>query len=226
MSFSREITHDSKTVPGLKFTVRRIGFGARTEIDRQTLALRQRLRELEVDYPPQSPREKELSRQLSVASEKAEAISEAVAAGTATEADFESALKDDVEPLAAQLADASSVADRRRRKVLDEEYGLIQQQIHCVWIRYGLISIEQPGGEYGGITADELLESGFPALSREIFERMAEDGRISPKDAQNLKLPGTSGAAVPSGTNSTIAPAAEPLDGMRSETASVTSSAK
>lgn len=224
MSFSPTITHDSATVPGLKFTVRRIGFGRRADIDSQTTKLRQRLRELELDYPPQSPREKELARQLEVATQKAEAVSAAIAAGDATVADFERTLREDVEPLAQQVADAAAPADRKKRKVLDEEYSAVQAQIHCAWIRSGLVSIEhQPDGDYHEMTADQLLDYGPPALGREIFDAIAGNGRVAGKEAESLKSPGTSGAAVPTPTINTTAPAAEPLVGTRSETVSVTS---
>jgi hypothetical protein len=226
MSFSPTITHDSAAVPGLKFTVRRIGFGRRADIDSQTVKLRQRLRELELDYPPQSAREKELARQLEIATKKAEAVSAAIEAGEATAADFDRVLHEDVEPLAEQVADAAAPADRKRRKVLDEEYSAVQAQIHCFWIRSGLVSIEHKVGVgdcFDGMTADQLLDYGPPALGREIFDAIATGGRLAGKEAESLKSPGTSGAAVPTSTTNTTAPAAEPVDGTSSETVSATS---
>jgi hypothetical protein len=224
MSFSPTITHDSAAVPGLKFTVRRIGFGRRADIDSQTVKLRQRLRELELDYPPQLAREKELARQLEVATKKAEAVSAAIETGEATSADFDRVLHDDVEPLAQQVADAAAPEDRKRRKVLDEEYSAVQAQIHCFWIRSGLVSIEHgPDGEFDGMTADQLLDYGPPALGREIFDAIARGGRVAGKELDSLKSPGTSGAAVPTSAINTTAPAVEPVDGTLSETASATS---
>ena len=74
MSFSPTVTHTSKSIPGLTFTVARMGFGKRTDLDFATLSLRQRLRELEAEHPPESQREKDLGEALVIARRKAYAV--------------------------------------------------------------------------------------------------------------------------------------------------------
>ena len=51
--FSPTLIHESKILPGVRFTVHRMGFGRRTDLDFLTLPQRQSLRELEADYPEQ-----------------------------------------------------------------------------------------------------------------------------------------------------------------------------
>ena len=132
MSFSPTVAHPSSAVPGVTFTVHRIGFGRRTDIDRETLQLRQRLRELEADHPPRSDREKELAEQLAIANKKALAV---------PAEDFAKVMQADVDPLAKELEAVVPAETKKRRAVLNE-----RRQIHFV---LGLLRLEL--GFAGGV---------------------------------------------------------------------------
>lgn len=202
MSFAKTVTNDSKTLAGVRFTVHRMGFGRRTDLDLKTLKLRQRLRELEIENPAPTPLEKDLDQQIATARRKAMAVPE-------TEVD--QVIQADLLPLLDELRKAQEAIDpdvKKKRVTLNEEYELVERQIRAVWIREGLISIE--GGEVGGMTAAELLDYGPPELALEIFQALASDGRLSGAETKNSSSPTTSGALVGGETSSSIAPSAEP----------------
>ena len=94
MPFSPTITHDSKTVPGVQFTVHRMGYGRRTELNQKTLGLRQRLRELEADNPPPNDKETILTEQLEIARKKALAV---------PAEEFDEVLQNEIKPLTDEL---------------------------------------------------------------------------------------------------------------------------
>lgn len=209
--FSPTITLDSKTQPGVRCILHRIGFGRGTEIDFASLADRQRLRELEADYPPLSDQEKALNEALEIAKRKSLAV---------PEEDFERVLQEDVKPLADELYAAITTDVRKRRAVLDEEYRIVDARIRAQWVRSGLISID--GGELAGMTAEQLLEYGPPGLAMEIYESLATEGRLKGAQIPNLRSPTTSGQVAGGESPNTIAAAAAglPADGTPSETAS------
>lgn len=214
MSFSPTIKHESSAVPGTTFVVHRIGFGRGTEIDFQALTHRQRLRELEADYPPPSDKEREITEALEIAKRKALAVDKE---------QFEAVVEADVKPLATELAAAIPADVRKRRAVLNEEYQVVDARIRAVWIRSGLISIS--GGEVDGMTADELLDFGPPQLAQEIYEALTSDGRLKGSDPKNLPSLITSGPVVGGESLSSIAPDAKvlPADGTLTGTALSTS---
>lgn len=197
MSFSPTITHDSKTAPGTRFTVHRMGFGRRTDFDFQTLTHRQRLRELETDYPPPSDKEKEITEALEIAKRKALAVP----------ADqFESVIENDVKPLGVELAAAVPAETRKRRAVIDEEYQMIDARIRTQWVLSGLIAIA--GGDADGMTAEQLLAYGPPELALEIYEALTSDGRLKETERKNSPSPNTSSEAAGGPTASSTAPSA------------------
>lgn len=200
MSLSPTITHASEKVPGVKFTVHRIGFGRRTDIDHTTLAYRQRLRELEADWPPRSDKEKELAEQLEIAQRKA---------GMVPANETLAVIEADVLPLERELAAAAKREVKKSRAVIDEEYMTVNARVQAAWIRAGLVAIE--GGELDGMTADELLAYGPPALAREIHNSLLDDGALRGNASKNLQPPTTSGEAAGGANQSTTAPPAEVL---------------
>jgi hypothetical protein len=200
MSFSPTIVHDSKAVPGVRFTVHRMGFGRRTDLDFQTLNLRQRLRELEIDNPPDTPREKELQEQIAIARKKALLV---------PPEEIDAVISADIVPLMADLAAAADPETKKRRAVLNEEYITVESRIRERWIRAGLVSIE--GGEFGGMSADELLQFGPAELAAEIYQAIASGGKLSGAETKNSSSPTISGAPVGGEKTSTDAPNAEPL---------------
>jgi len=167
MPFSPTITRESTALPGVKFTIRRMGLSRRTDLDFETLKLRQRLRELEADHPPRTDQEKELSEQLAIAVRKAGAVSAA---------EYDGVMKADVEPLAAELAACVPADVKKARSVLNEEYVQVENRISAAWIRAGFVSIE--GGDVDGMTAEQLLDYGPPALAGEIYEALTSDARL------------------------------------------------
>jgi len=206
MSFSPTVTHPSSAVPGVTFTVHRIGFGRRTDLDLETLKLRQRLRELEADHPPRSDREKELAEQLAIAQKKALAV---------PAEEYAAVMAADVDPLAKELAEAVPAETKKRRAVLNEEYMMVENQIQAVWIRRGLVSIEHrvadDKGELDGMTADELLDHGPPALAIEIYEALTGDGKLKDGESKNSPPPTTSGERADGQSQSTTAESAAAL---------------
>lgn len=214
MSFSPTITRDSAALPGVQFTVNRIGIARRAAIDQATLVSRQRLRELELDYPQRSKKEEALAEQLEIAQRKLAAVPEEQQAAV---------LKDDVMPLAEELASLASPEVQKQRRVLDEEYATVQGHIRCSWVRAGLVSIS--GGEVDGMTVDQLLDYGPIELADEIYRAVTTDGRLAGPAAKNSSSPGTSGAVEPSATIRITAPGANEMGNSGSETASATSSA-
>jgi hypothetical protein len=182
MSFSPTVTYESVSISGVSFTVHRIGIAKRAELDRKTLSLRQQLRELELDYPPQSQEEEQIFEQLDIAKRKAAMVSEA---------EREVVIKDDVLPLAKRLIEIPSIEVQKKRRALDEEYATIKTEIRCAWIKAGLVSIN--GGEYDGVTVDQFLEFGSLELAGEIFDALNGDGRLAGPAAKNSQSPGISG---------------------------------
>lgn len=215
MPFAPTVTHHSK-IAGVRFTVHRMGFGRRTDLDFQTLKLRQRLRELEAEHPPQSDREKELSHQLALAVRKANKV---------PAEEYDAVMEKDVTPISEELAACVPPEVKKRRLVLDEEYIQVENRIKEFWIRTGLVSIQ--GGDVDGMTAEQLLEYGPPHLAAEIYDAMESDGRLSGTETKNLPLPITSGAPEDGEKTNTIATSAGALkaDGISSETASAISQA-
>lgn len=183
MPFASQIPHDSKALPGVKFTVHRIGFGRRTEIDMATLAFRQRMRELEADYPQPSDQEKPLMEQLAIAERKALAVP----------ADqLDPVMESDVVPLQKELAAVIPEAISRKRGLLNMEYAAVDRLARAEWIRAGLVSIE--GGELDGMTADQLLDYGPPDLAQEVYAALIEDGRTRGESSKNSQSLSTSGS--------------------------------
>jgi hypothetical protein len=211
MAFSPTITHDSKSLPCVRFTVHRIGYGRRVGLDMKTLSLRQRLRELEADSPPETPKEKELSEQIAIARKKALAL---------PSEQWDAVIKQDLDPLLAEYRTSADSETRKLRSSLTEEYQSIVNQIQMVWIRDCLISIE--GGELDGMTVDQLLEYGPPPLAQEISEALVNDGRLTRDAAKNSPSLGTSGAVVPAQATITTAPTAESSPSGQPETVSAT----
>lgn len=203
MSFSKTITHDSKAVPGARFTIHRMGFGRRVDLDMKTLALRQRLRELEVESPPPSDLEAELHRQIAVARKKAAAV---------PEDEVDAVIERDLFPLLDELRKAQEAAGidvKKKRLVSQEEYSQVETQIRVAWIRDGLISIEHEAGDgesCAGMTADELLQYGPPGLALEIYDALAADGKLAGPDAKNSHSPIIFGAPVGGETTASTAP--------------------
>jgi hypothetical protein len=178
MSYDPTLTLDSESLPGVKFTVQRIGFGRRTELDLATLKFRQRLRELEMDSPQPSPKELDLQEQLELAKKKALEV---------PEADMAEVIRKDVLPIAEDLANAAPLEVRKQRKVIDEEYLTVHSQIRAVWIRRSLVSIS--GGEVDGMTADQLLDYGPQSLAQEIWSALSQSGRLTSEQAKNSPSP-------------------------------------
>lgn len=197
MSFSPTITHDSKSVPGARFTVHRMGFGRRTSLDLATLAFRQRLRELEMENPPDNAKEKELNEQIQIARRKAMLV---------PEEEVDRVVREELAPLIQELAAAGDVDTRKRRAVLGEEYGAVESQIRGEWIIKGLVSLE--GAGLDGMTAAQLLDFGPPELAIEVYNALATDGKVAGFDSKNSSSPITSGALVGGETGSTTAPIA------------------
>jgi len=205
--FSPTITNASTAIPGVTFSVHRIGMGRRTDIDLLCLKDRQRMRELEADFPAASPRETELNEQLEIAQAKALAL-DAVAFTAVTEGE--------VKPLEKELAASIPPDVSKTRSVLNVEYALVDRRIRAQWIRSGLIAIvhRDPDGapvEEGidGMTADQLLEYGPENLAQEIYTALIGDGKLLGAGTKNLRSPTTSGAVAGGQSPNTTAPLAE-----------------
>ena len=199
MPFSPTITHDSKTVPGVQFTVHRMGYGRRTELNQKTLGLRQRLRELEADNPPPNDKEKILNEQLEIARKKALAV---------PAEEFDEVLQNEIKPLTDELVLAGDPAIRKKRAVLNEEYAMVDAKVRMEWIRAGLVSIT--GGDLDGMTADQLLQDAPPELAQEIYTALDADGTTRGEAAKNSQSPTTSGVAVDGEIQGSTAPSAAP----------------
>jgi hypothetical protein len=197
MAFSSTITHKSKSIPGVAFTVRRMGYARRVELDMSTLAYRTRQREIQLAYPPFSERELELQRQSQEALKKAVSV---------PREEYDAVVKNDLEPLTAELAALSSPEVQKQRRAMDQEFAALEGFIRCEWVRVGLVSLA--GGDVDGMSAEELLESGPPELSVEIANVLQNDGKLSGEDTKNSSSPSTSDAPVDGTTNLTGAPAA------------------
>ena len=199
MPFSPTLTHESKTVPGVTFTVHRMGLGRRVDLDQKTLDLRQRLRELEADNPPPNDREKIIGEQLEIAKKKALSV---------PPEEFDGVLENDIKPLADEMVAAGDPEVRKKRATLNEEYSLIDAKIRLAWIRAGLIGIA--GADMDGMTADQLLEYGPSVLAQEIYQALSTDGIVRGEAAKNLQSPTTSGAPVVGEIPPTTALSVEP----------------
>lgn len=194
MPFAATITHDSKVLPGVSFTLKRLGFGRRVDLDMQTLALRQRLRDLQDQYPPLNDLERELNRQASVARQKLKAV---------PDEEVQAVFDNELAPILKEFQEAATPADVKRRADLDMEFVAVDNLISPYWIRAGLVSII--GGEVDGMTADQLLDYGPPALAREIYEILAGEEKLAGLEAKNSQPPITSGAVVGGASRNTVA---------------------
>jgi hypothetical protein len=209
MPFAATFTRESTSEPGVTFTVRRMGFSRRTDLDFQTLKHRQRLRELEADQPQASDEEKEIGGHYLIAVRKSQALIEMVKTGDAGEADVTAALAD-VTKLKNELEAVIPQAVKRTRTVINEEYQDVTARIQAEWIREGLVSIA--GGEFTGMTAAELLDFGPQQLALEIYGALLSDGRLDGAAQKNSQPLTTSGAVAGGEKTITIAPdAAAPL---------------
>lgn len=197
MPFDPTVSIASITRSGVTFTVRRMGLGRRTDIDFATLALRQRLRQLEADHPPRSDREKDLAEQLEVANRKALAV---------PPEQFQDVMQKEVQPLADELAAAATPEVRKERAVLNEEYVQVENRIRAAWIRAGLVAIE--GGDLDGMNADQLLDYGPPALALEIASALTSDGRLDGAERKNWQSLTISGEPADGDAKSSSAVAA------------------
>ncbi len=194
MPFSPTITHDSNVLPGVRITLNRLGFGRRVELDMQTLKLRQRLRDIQDQYPALNEAEKELARQASIARQKLLAV---------PEDEFQKVFNEELTPILSELKAAASPEDAARRADLDMEFTAVDNLISPFWIRAGLAAIA--GGDVDGMTADQMLEYGPPELAREIYEILVGEEKLAGADAKNSQSPITSGAVVGGASQSTVA---------------------
>jgi hypothetical protein len=250
MPYAATITRDSNAVPGVKFTLHRMGFARRTDLDFQTLKFRQRLRELEADSPPRSEQEKLLNEQLSIAIQKSKALQFAQGEETEAAARAEAKLQmppdefaervaahaaalEDVVSLSGDLEASIPSATKAKRMVLNEEYVQIEARIQAAWVRAGLVSIMHRKGDepvadgLDGMSPDQLLDYGPQALTIEVYGVLIVDGRLDGAAIKNSSAPITSGGVVDGAKTSTTAPdaAALPADGTSKETVSATSPA-
>jgi hypothetical protein len=224
MSFSPTFDRTSFAVPGVTFTVRRMGFARRTDLDFKTLAYRQRLRELEADHPPRSEEEKLLSEQLAIAVRKALAV---------PPEEYDAVVKADVDPLKEQLEAVIPQAIKRQRMVLNEEYVQVEARIQAEWIRAGLVAIVHREGDLpvpdglDGMTPDQLLDYGPQPVAMEVYRALLSDGRLDGQASLNLSRPTIFGAPVDGEKKSTTAPnvVVLPAAGTSKETASAISPA-
>jgi hypothetical protein len=201
MPFSTTIPDiQSAVLPDTKFTIRRMGLGPRTELDRKTLKWRQRKREIESEFE-QQPKEQEKRLQLTVAYKKANALKADLSL-------WQKCIDEDVTPLIREIDALLSKDVKAKRAVLDEEYALLNLDISAAWIRSGLISIDS--GEFAGATPDQVIEFAPQEFTAEIYNALQRDGRLAGQEAENFQSPGTSSVAGPSatGTSPTTAPVA------------------
>ena len=196
MAFTPTIRHKSVVLPGVAFTVHRAGLTKRIEIDKRTLAMRSRMAEIRAEYPPHSERELDLIDQVMLAARKADAVP----------ADASAAALAEVRALQEESRNAATEATRKKRAALDTEWSDIESQIHAEWVRSGLVSIDYDGPLTGvgfdlpGMTPDELLDYGPPALAEEIYRALATDGILSQDSAKNSPSPSTSRPAEATST--------------------------
>jgi hypothetical protein len=219
MPFASTFSRPSTSEPGVTFTVRRMGFSRRADIDFTTLKWRQRLRELEADQPQASDEEKLIGGRYLIAVRKAQALADMVKTGDAGEEDV-AAARAEATTLKAELEAAIPHDVRRARTVINEEYQNIQARITAEWIREGLVSIA--GSDFEGMTAAQLLDYGPQELALEIYGALLSDGRLDGAAQKNLQPLSTSGAVAGGKKTITIAPdaGAPPAAGISKETAS------
>jgi hypothetical protein len=176
----KTLTKTSTVIPGVTFTVRRMGYGRRIDVEMETVKLRQRLREIEAERPPLTPEEEDLLNQLRLAQRKAMAV-------PADQAD--TVLTSEVEPIMKKLRSLTTPENRRSRAVLDEEWRCVEQTAHPAWLRSGFVSIE--GGGYDGCTVEDILLDAPPELTGEIYAAITEQSLLTANESKNLPLPGT-----------------------------------
>jgi len=205
----KTLTKESVIVPGVKFTVRRMGYGRRVDVEMETVKLRQRLREIEAERPPLTPEEEDLVNQLRLANRKAAAVP-ADQAGAV--------IIGEVEPIMRKLRELTTPMDRRKRAVLDEEWRCVEQTAHPAWLQAGFISVE--GGGFDGWTVADLLDSAPPELTGEIYTAITEQSLLTANESKNLPSLGISGTPVQ--TSGTTVPIAS--GGNSGETETVSSS--
>ena len=208
-SMEKTLTKDSALMPGVKFTVRRMGYGRRIDVEMETVKIRQRLREIEAERPPLTPEEEDLINQLRIAQRKVAAVTpDQVAAVIAF----------DVEPITRKLRELTRPEDRQKRASLDEEWRCVEQTAHPAWLRSGFVSIE--GGGFDNWTVEEFLLDAPPELTSEIYTAITEQSLLTENESKNLLSPGTSGTPVAGQTSDSTVPTASGGNSGESETAS------
>jgi hypothetical protein len=199
MNITSQLTETSKRHPEVSFTVRRLSMPQRTQIDMQTLALRQRQREIQLDYPAYTDQERDLRDQLALAYRKLEAL-------PAPEA--EPALAE-IEEITRALRAAAPAGAEKARALLDMEFELASQQMKPYFIRAALIAVTGLTVDGAPVEPAQFLEAAPPDLADAVFASIEAQMRLSADQAKNSRSPSTSGAVAGAPMPRTTAPNAE-----------------
>jgi hypothetical protein len=199
MNITSELQETSKLYPDISYRIRRLNMLQRADIDMQTLALRQRQREIQLDYPAFTDRERELRDQLALAYRKLRALPADEAGPAITE----------IEEITQATREAAPEGAEKRRALLDMEFELVAVQLKPYFIRAALVSVD-------GLTIDDkpvplagFVEASPPELADEVYQSIEAHMRLSGDQAKNSPSPSTSGAVEGERTTSTTAPNAD-----------------
>ena len=196
MNITSELQETSKLYPEVSFRIRRLNMLQRADIDMQTLALRQRQREIQLDYPAFTEQERDLGDRLALAYRKLNALPANEAAPTVQE----------IEDIAQARRAAAPEGAEKKRALLDMEFELVAQQLKPYFLRAALVSIDGLTVDGKPVTPATFVEASPPELADEVHQAIEAHMRLSADQAKNSPSPSTSGAVEGERTTSTIAP--------------------
>jgi hypothetical protein len=199
MDIQSKVTVTSKLYPEVSYTIRRLGFIARSEIEMQHLPLLQRQTEINMSMPQMSAQESELREQLELAWKKLKALTpdklEAITQASA-----------EIAAINADIEKSATTEDASRRAVLYREFEVINNKMVPTWIETGLLSVDGLTVDGEAVPINKLCATdGLSALVKEIFEAILKQATITGAEAKNSQSPSTLAEAEPKANNSTTA---------------------
>lgn len=199
MNITTELQETSRLYPDVSFRIRRLSMPQRTLIDMETLALRQRQREIQLDYPAFTDAERDLREQLALAYRKLRALP----------ADQAQPAIDEIEEIGKALRAAAPEGAERARALLDLEFELVSQQMKPYFVRAALTAIAGLTVDGQPIEPGDFVEAAPPDLVDEVFQSIEAQMRLSADQAKNSPSPSTSGAVAEAPTPLTTVPNAD-----------------
>jgi len=191
---------ESKLVPGVKFTLRKISQGRRVDLGMQLASVEAKAAELERERQPLLDKIKEAEDAAAIEPCSCDHAEDQHLAETkrCTVADCE---------CRKPVIDRE---DQERINALDvKQFFLVQNEFTPIYIRWGVKKIEGLEIDEQPATVESLIEAGPEPLVNEVRNEIVRLTRMTAEEALSFKSPTTSDAQVGTATNNSSAPGAK-----------------